>query len=245
MALLLGARRSLDWLRHRHPGQDLEPLTAEHVLAAVEYRLSLSATSYIRTFLHFLHWAGHHEQDLAAVVPRTPRRRLAHLAPRLSWDDVCHAIDAIGAATPIDLRDRAILLLLATTAIRNGELRVLLQDIDWRAGEFFVRRTKGKRDRVAPLLEQTGAALPDYILRARPKVDSPYLFLSFTPWAVQVRVACFEDRAEAVAAWRDQAPSRRRRASPAPLSGHPARRASKADQRGRRSFRAPKHQHNG
>ena len=188
--VLLGARRFLDWLRHRHPGQDLKALTAEHVLAAVEYRLSLSATSatrtaatsHIRTFLRFLHWAGHHEQDLASVVPRTPHWRLAHLPPRLSWDDVRRAIDAIGEATPIDLRDRAVMLLLATTGIRNGELRALrLQDIDWRAGEVFVRRTKGKRDRVAPLLEEAGAALANYILRARPKVDSPYLFLSFTP----------------------------------------------------------------
>ncbi|WP_342739956.1 site-specific integrase [Bradyrhizobium sp. B117] len=188
--VLLGARRFLDWLRHRHPGQDLEALTAEHVLAAVEYRLSLSATSgtrtaaisHMRTFLRFLHWGGHHEQDLAPVVPRTPYWRLAHLPPRLSWDDVRRAIDAIGKATPIDLRDRAVLLLLATTGIRNGELRALqLRDIDWRAGEVFVRRTKGKRDRVAPLIEETGAALADYILRARPKVDSQHLFLSFTP----------------------------------------------------------------
>jgi integrase/recombinase XerD len=188
--VLLGARRFLDWFRHHHPGQDLGALTAEHVLSAVEHRLSLSATSatrtsatsHIRTFLRFLHWAGHHHHDLARVVPRTPHWRLAHLPPRLLWDDVRRAIDAIGAATPIDLRDRAVLLLLATTGIRNGELRALqLQDIDWRAGEVFVRRTKGKRDRVAPLLEETGAALADYILRARPKVDSPYLFLSFTP----------------------------------------------------------------
>jgi hypothetical protein len=42
-----------------------------------------------------------------------------------------------------------------------------------------IRRTKGKRDRVAPLIEETGAALADYILRARPMVDSAYLFLSF------------------------------------------------------------------
>ena len=91
-------------------------------------------------------------------------------------------IDAIGTVTPIDLRDRAVLLLLATTGIRNGELRALrLQDIDWRAGEVFVRRTKGKRDRVVPLLDETGAALADYILQARPKIDSPYLFLSSTP----------------------------------------------------------------
>jgi integrase len=45
----------------------------------------------------------------------------------------------------------------------------------------FCRRTKGKRDRVAPLLDETGAALADYILRARPKADSPYVFLSFRP----------------------------------------------------------------
>ncbi|WP_244560044.1 tyrosine-type recombinase/integrase [Ensifer aridi] len=81
---------------------------------------------------------------------------------------------------PVDIRDRAVRLLLATTGIRNGELRAIhLQDIDWQTGEVFVRRTKGKVDRVVPLLEETCAALADYILRARPKVDSPDL--SFTP----------------------------------------------------------------
>lgn len=61
--VLLGGRRFLDWLRYHHLGQDLEALTAEHVLAAVEHRLSLSATSssrtaatsHIRTFLRFLY----------------------------------------------------------------------------------------------------------------------------------------------------------------------------------------------
>lgn len=122
----------------------------------------------------------HHRRDLAPVVPGTPHWRLAHLPPRLSWTEVRRAIDALGRATPIDVRDRAILLLLATTGIRNGELRALrLQDIDWRIGEVFIRHTKGKRDRVAPLLEETGAALADYVIRARPKADSAYLFLSF------------------------------------------------------------------
>ena len=107
--VILGARRFLDWLRHQHPGQSIGALTAEHVLAAVEHRLSLSATSatrtaavsHVRSFLRFLHWAGHHDQDLARIVPRTPHWRLAHLPPRLSWDDVRRAIDAIGMTTPI------------------------------------------------------------------------------------------------------------------------------------------------
>lgn len=188
--ILLGARRFLAWFRHHHPSKDLEMLTAEHVLAAVEDRLSLSATSatrtsatsHIRTFLRFLYWAGRHNQDLARVVPRTPHWRLAHLPPRLAWEDIRRAIGSIGVATPADIRDRALLLLLSTTGIRNGEIRALhLQDIDWRVGEVLVRRTKGKRDRVAPLLEEAGAALANYILHARPKIDSPYLFLSLTP----------------------------------------------------------------
>ncbi|MER9845334.1 hypothetical protein NKJ59_29725 [Mesorhizobium australicum] len=46
---LLGGRRFLGWFRHHHLGQELQALTAEHVLAAVEHRLSLSATSATRT----------------------------------------------------------------------------------------------------------------------------------------------------------------------------------------------------
>ncbi|MFW8695874.1 tyrosine-type recombinase/integrase, partial [Mesorhizobium japonicum] len=66
------------------------------------------------------------------------------MPPRLAWDDVRQASDAIGATTPVDIRDRAGLLLLATTGIRNGELcAIRLKDIHWRTGEVFVRRTKG------------------------------------------------------------------------------------------------------
>ncbi len=188
--ILLGARRFLSAFRDHFPGQDLGALSGQHVLSLVQHRLSLSANqatrtaaiSYIRTFLRFLHWSGHHDQDLARFVPRTPHWRLAHLPPRLAWKDIQRAISAIDLTTAVGVRDRALLLLLATTGIRNKEIRTLkLPDIHWRAGEVFVRRTKGKRDRVVPLLEEAGAALAEYVLQARPKIDSPHVFLSFAP----------------------------------------------------------------
>ena len=37
-------------------------------------------------------------------------------------------------------------------------MAIRLQDIDWHTGEVFIRRTKGKRDRVVPLLGETGSA---------------------------------------------------------------------------------------
>ena len=155
--VLLGARRFLVWVRHHHSGQDLKGLTAKQVLAAVEHQLSLSATSatrtaavsHVRSFLRFLHWAATTTRISLVSFQERLDRRLAHLPPRLSWDDVRRAIDAIGMATPINFLDRAVLPLLATTGIRNGELRALqLRDIEWRTGEIFVRRTKGKRDRL-------------------------------------------------------------------------------------------------
>jgi len=66
-----------------------------------------------------LRWCDLNNQDLARFVPRTPCYRLAQLPPRLAWDDVRRAIDAISTATPTGGRNRAILFLLATTELRN------------------------------------------------------------------------------------------------------------------------------
>lgn len=188
--LLLGARRILAWYQEHRPDQSLTAMTGEHVLALVQHLLSLSANVYtrsstascLRTFLRFLRWSGRNQQDLARFVPRTPCWRLAHLPPRLAWKDVRCAIDAIDITTPSGVRDRAILLLLATTGLRNKELRSLdLPDIHWRTAEVLVRRTKARRDRVVPLLQEAGAALADYIMNARPKISSQRVFLSHVP----------------------------------------------------------------
>ncbi len=188
--ILKGARRILTWLRDHMPGQPLSAITGEHVLALTHHLLSLSAnhytrsstTSHIRGFLRFLRWSELNGQDLARFVPRTPCWRLAHLPPRLSWHDIRRAIDAIDISKPAGMRDRALMLMLATTGLRNRELRLLeLQDIHWRTAEVTVRRTKGKRDRIVPLLDEAGAALADYIMYARPKVAGTLVFLSYSP----------------------------------------------------------------
>jgi integrase/recombinase XerD len=188
--LLVTARRILVWYNDQVPDQPLAAMTGEHVLAVVEHLLSLSTndytrtstTSYTRTFLRFLRWSDLNSQDLARFVPRTPCWRLAHLPPRLPWEDVSRTIGAIDVTRPSGVRDRALLLLLATTGLRNKELRSLeLQDIHWRAAEVLVRRTKTGRDRLVPLLQEAGEALADYVLHARPKTDSQRVFLSYVP----------------------------------------------------------------
>ena len=188
--LLVTARRTLTWYHGQAPGQPLAAMTGEDVLALVEHLLSLSANHYtrssttacVRTFLSFLRWSDLNTQDLARFVPRTPCWRLAHLPPRLAWEDVRRAIEVIDAKTTSGVRDRALLLLLATTGLRAKELRLLeLQDLRWRAGEVLVRHTKAKRDRVVPLMQEVGVALAEYVLHARPRIDSQQVFLSYVP----------------------------------------------------------------
>lgn len=75
-------------------------------------------------------------------------------------------------------RDRAIILLAATTGLRAGDLiRIKLTDIDWRKGEIRLLQRKTGRASYIPLVKEAGEALQDYILNARPRSDSPEVFL--------------------------------------------------------------------
>ena len=184
---ILAARRMLIWQKKHLAGRDLSAFSAKHVLAMTRDLLAAcrsdgarsATTGCMRSFLRYLPWAGLNAQDLSSFVPKTPCWRQAHLPPHLVWEDVRRAIDAIETTTPTGVRDRAMMLLLATTGLRSRELRqVELGDIQWRTGELLLRHTKGHRDRVVPLLDETGAALAQYVLHARPLTSERRVFLS-------------------------------------------------------------------
>lgn len=188
--MVLGARRVVRWYRATRPGRPLSSLSGEDVLSVAGHLSAACATdgsrsatvSYVRAFLRYLEWAAVVDSDLARLVPRTPRWRLAHLPARLSWEDIRRVISAIDPVDSHGKRDRALLLLLATTGMRSQELRRLeLPDIRWRAGEVLVRRTKTRRERVVPLLEEPGRALAEYVLHGRPHAPAPQVFLGHRP----------------------------------------------------------------
>jgi site-specific recombinase XerD len=140
---------------------------------------SLSDT---RSFLRYLNWEGVISEDLARLVPRVPCWRMSHIPDHLTWDEVRAVIDGIDTKEPTARRDRALLLLLATTGLRSAEVRRLeLKDIHWRDGELHEARTKSCRERALPLLAETGHALADYVLRGRPRGEGDAVFVRHTP----------------------------------------------------------------
>jgi site-specific recombinase XerD len=184
------ARALLDALHTRYDDQALQRVAGHDVLdfvsAAVGRLQSRSARahrcSHVRGILRYLHAAGLVAVDLSRAVPHVATVRLASLPPRLPWAQVRALIDGVDGRHPDGLRDKAILLLLATLGLRGCEVRALeLGHIDWRAGALRLARTKTQRERVLPLLPEIGATLADYVLHGRPVVTVPQVFLSRPP----------------------------------------------------------------
>jgi len=97
---------------------------------------------------------------------------MAGIPDNLPWADVRRLINSIHTSDPVGKRDRALLILAATTGMRNGELRRLeLGDIRWREGEIHLRRTKSRREHLLPLVTEAGKALSDYLLHGRPQTS--------------------------------------------------------------------------
>lgn len=184
------ARRLLRWYRTSWPGRAFSDLKGRDVLSFVTNLAATcvadctrsAAVSHLRGFMRYLHGRGVLRDDLARLIPRVPVWRLARLPVHLAWTEVRLVIDSIDDSTAVGKRDRALLLILATTGLRSQEVRRLeLGDIRWRASVLQIRRTKCRREHVVPLLEEAGRALASYVLFGRPACSKPTVFLCHVP----------------------------------------------------------------
>ena len=133
--------------------------------------------STLRMYLRFLGSNGLCRPELVHAVPTIPRLRGESLPRHVGQDEIERMIATCDVTTPMGVRDRAALLLLARLALRAGDVAGLnLDDIDW---DRAVIRVSGKSRREAelPLPQDVGDALRDYILEARPRGDEMKVFL--------------------------------------------------------------------
>jgi integrase/recombinase XerD len=166
--------------------RSLENASAEDIrgfLAGGEWRPSSRArkAAAIRSF-----YRRRIAMDLASTDPSASIAgpRLESNLPRtLSVAEVSRLLDT-PKATPIGLRDRAMLEVLYGAGLRASEVLALrLQDIDFDVG--FVRTVgKGDKERVVPLGRKALEALKAYNERSRPQLGgagtlkAPELFLN-------------------------------------------------------------------
>ena len=180
------ARRFLKWYAKNHPNWALSCLSRAEVLEFITSTFADECglwmrrhlCSQTRIFLRYLGGEGLAALDLDRAIPKTRRWKLSSVPRHLPWEQVRALIDSVDTTNPWGVRDKAVLLLLATLGLRSSEILSLkLSHINWRAGELRLPRTKSSKERILPMPQEVGATLADYVLHSRPTVDVPFVFL--------------------------------------------------------------------
>ena len=163
--------------------QDISKLTLEGtrrfiITASPRHRGNmLNLTWPIKKFVTFLKDGGYIPFGAERLIVFSSPKRLKVL-PCFTENESDALLSAIDTSTPLGKRDFAIMRLALGTGLRGEDIFGLqLTEIDWRKYEISIVQSKTGKHIALPLLPDVGNAVADYILNARPKVDSPYVFL--------------------------------------------------------------------
>ena len=147
------------YLYHYRSGRTGKPL---------RFNTQVSLLVPIRSWFRYLV----HEQltdvnpALDLELPREPQRLPKRI---LSIDEVERILNGADVTTALGLRDRAMLEVLYSTAMRRAELIGLdVYDVDHERGVITIRHGKGGKDRTVPVGPRALQWLTAYLERARP-----------------------------------------------------------------------------
>lgn len=132
----------------------------------------------LRAFFRYAETQGWCRRGLAAAIqaPRVFSHDTLPSAP--SWDDVQRLLATTEGDSPVAIRDRAILMLLAVYGCRAGEVvHLCLEDLDWQGERIHFTRTKPSRRQTCPLVRTVGDALIRYLTEIRPHSSYREVFL--------------------------------------------------------------------
>jgi site-specific recombinase XerD len=133
----------------------------------------------LRAFFRFGETRGWCRKGLADAINSPRVYSLASLPVGPSWKDVKRLLALTEGGGRKNIRDRAIIMLLAMYGLRAGEVtRLRLEDFDWESELLSVRSSKTLTCRAYPLSRPVGDAVLRYITQVRPRTRHREVFLS-------------------------------------------------------------------
>lgn len=145
--------------RTRHPGTALYQWRLDALLRWIEHerqqgqavRSIAKELSHLRGFLTYAWRNGRTDRNVLDGFQLQDEARPA-APPVLTIPDMTRLVAACGRRTPLERRDRVILLLLYGCGLRTGEVCGLdLGDVDRERQEVLIRHAKGDLDRRVPV----------------------------------------------------------------------------------------------
>lgn len=133
----------------------------------------------LRAFFRFGADRGWAPRVLAEAIQRPRLYALERLPAGPAWADVQRLLASVRTSRRKDVRDRAILMLLALYGLRAREVtRLRLDHLDWEHDLLHVPRVKGRAAQTYPLLPAVGNAIIQYLEHVRPSSPAREVFLT-------------------------------------------------------------------
>lgn len=178
----------LTWLeQQRHPLSEVDVRDVELYLALPRSRpwSRVTVAGCVASLRSFFRYAGIRKwcaPKIGEAIDAPRLYTLAGLPAGPSWTQVRQLIASIGQEQSADIRNRAIITLLAVYGFRSSEVCGLrLEDLDWERELILLSRTKQRREHQYPLAREVGEAILLYLRKARPQTDRREVFLRLFP----------------------------------------------------------------
>lgn len=170
------AARSLHEIRINQVDEAILAMVSQDEYAPATVR---TFANDLRAFFRYAEIRGWCRKGLAEAIKGPRLFALQSLPAGPSWDDVGRLLAMAEGDQAADIRDRAILMLLAIYALRAGEVnRLRLEDFDWQREVLSVSGSKTRRTRTYPLTRPVGDAVLRYLKEVRPRSAHREVFLT-------------------------------------------------------------------
>ena len=156
-------------------------LIIDYCKSLVEYTENVAhrASCVLRVFLRYLRAVNLVAVDYSCKVPLFTYRRRSKLPSLLKNEEVEKMLSSIDRSSAVGKRDYAIVLIARRLGLRSGDIRNLeFSHIHWESNTIELITQKNGKTLILPLLADVGMAIIDYIKYARPKSESPVIFLT-------------------------------------------------------------------
>jgi integrase/recombinase XerD len=178
----------LSWLdQQQRPLTEVSILDVERYLALPRSRpwSRVTVAGCVASLRSFFRYAGVRKwcsANIGEAIDAPRLYTLAGLPAGPSWTQVRQLITGIGQEQPADIRNRALITLLAVYGFRSSEVcRLSLDDLDWERELIHLSRTKQRREHQYPLVREVGEAILLYLQKARPQTERREVFLRLVP----------------------------------------------------------------
>jgi integrase len=134
--------------------------------------------SGLRILFRHLYLEGYLSTPLAEALPKV--RGVFRTTVPTVWkpEELKKVKESIDLGNPAGKRDYALVMLVASTGLRAGDvINLELSDIDWEKKEISISQNKTTAPLILPLMDNAGWALINYIKHGRPESSFNNVFL--------------------------------------------------------------------